>query len=696
MADSASLIGQKLGQYHIVRHIGRGGMADVYLAHDETLRRDVVIKTMLPAITQSEELLARFQREAQTTARLFHPNLVQVFSAGVTPAEQPYLVMQYIEGGTLSDYLRRLANQEQWVTAVYALSIIRQVADALGVAHQAGVIHRDIKPSNILLRGDGTPVLTDLGIAAVQMETTKLTQTGGIIGTPHYMAPEQGSGKGVDARSDIYSLGIILYELLSGKLPFEADSPWGVIHQHIYEQPPALPQLRPGLAVQTYQVVETCLQKDPARRYQTTQELVAALDQALAAEGAETDKVPGTWRPPAVQEVESFLHTTRATEVKSTKRALQTRSFDWRYVIGGILFVGLLSALVILLLPGTEAGKETAENLTLPAPTATPFPTITPLPTSTVELVQTGGEGIVDAITAVPTVQVSPAPPATSTPPSATAVPATREFRYPDGLIAFSCSGTLLLYDPVAGARYVLPGQPATSIVPAFAHDGTEISFRSNASGTWQVYTAQIDGSQMQQITSGSIPHYEAVWSPDGREFAFVSDQTGSKQIYVMNRDGSNERALMANSSINDDPSWSVNGRIAFESNRDGRFSIYQISPQGGAMELLVGLGESSSTPAWSPDGKSIAFEVRIGDERHIWVADENGRNPVQVTMLGLNNERPAWSHDGSRLAFHSNYEQQSNSDYDIWIIDLQSKQQQRITFDGNCYDPAWSAPTGR
>ncbi len=696
MADSASLIGQKLGQYHIVRHIGRGGMADVYLAHDETLRRDVVIKTMLPAITQSEELLARFQREAQTTARLFHPNLVQVFSAGVTPAEQPYLVMQFIEGGTLSDYLRRLANQEQWVTAVYALSIIRQVADALGVAHHAGVVHRDIKPSNILLRGDGTPVLTDLGIAAVQMETTKLTQTGSIIGTPHYMAPEQGSGKGVDARSDIYSLGIILYELLSGKLPFEADSPWGVIHQHIYEQPPALPQLRPGLAVQTYQVVETCLQKDPARRYQTTQELVAALDQALTAEGAETGKAPGTWRPPAVQEVESFLHTTRATEVKATKRAMQTRFFDRRYVIVGMLFVGLLTVLVISLWPGSEPGEETAENRALPTPTSTPFPTITPLPTSTVELVQTGGQGVVDEITAVPTVQDTPAPLATPTPLPATAVPATPEFRYPDGLIAFSCSGTLLLYDPVAGTRYVLPGQPATSIVPAFAHDGAEISFRSDASGIWQVYTAQIDGSQMQQVTSGIRPHYEAVWSPDGREFAFVSDQTGSKQIYVMNRDGSNERALTANSSINDDPSWSVNGRIAFESNRDGRFSIYQISPQGGVIELLVGLGESTSTPAWSPDGQSIAFEVRIGDERHIWVADENGRNPIQVTTSGLNNERPAWSHDSSRLAFHSNHDQQSNSNYDIWIIDLQSKQQQRITFDGNCFNPAWSVPTGR
>ena len=693
MTESSSLIGQQIGQYRIVRHIGRGGMADVYLAYDETLQRDVVIKTMLPAIAQSEELLARFRREAQTTARLFHANLVPVYTAGVTPAGQPYLVMQYIEGGALSDHLRQLAREDQWVTTIYALSIVRQVADALRVAHQAGVIHRDIKPSNILLHDDGSPVLTDLGIAAVQMETTRLTQTGGVMGTPHYMAPEQGSGKAVDGRSDIYSMGVILYELLSGQLPFEADSPWGIIHQHLYEAPPALRQLRPGLAAQTYKVVETCLQKPPENRYQNASDLVAAIDQALVAEGAQAGGLPGTWRPP-VERAFYFPRTTRPTVVETTQPAPGTRHFKWQYALAIAFAVIIMGVVAFSLLNGSNGGDSVADVPTRLLPSPTTFPTVTLLPTSTASLIQVDNEVTAVASTAVSTATPFPTevvmPTETAVP--STEAPATPTYQYPDGLIAFSCNNALFLYNPADSRQFALPGQPNSSIVPAFAPGGTVLSFRSDAGGSWQIYTAQFDGSQLRQITTGT-QHYEAVWSPDWQQIAFVSDRTGSRQIYVMNRDGSGERTLTANSGENDDPTWSVNDMIAFESNKDGRYNIYQVPASGGVVELLVGLGDSSSTPAWSPDGTSIAFEVRVGDERQIWVADANGRNPRQVTDRGQNNERPAWSSDGMRLAFHSNYQQSSNNDYDIWVVTLATGEWQRITYQGNCYNPAWSAP---
>ena len=303
MSDKGLLVGQQIDSFRIEKHLGRGGMADVYLAHDVTLKRDVVIKVMLPVLAENETLVARFRREAQATARLQHPNIVPVYTTGMTPAGQPYIALQHIEGGSLSEHLEGLNRRGEWVSTIYALAIARQMADALIVAHAAEIVHRDIKPSNILLRSDGTPVLSDLGIAAVQQATLRLTQTGGVLGTPNYMSPEQGRGAVVDGRSDIYSLGVILYELLSGKLPFTADSPWSMIHHHIYEAPVPLCQVRAGLAESTFRVVETCLQKEPAARYQTAPQLVAALDVALAAEGGTPNVRAGTWRPAVTEKV---------------------------------------------------------------------------------------------------------------------------------------------------------------------------------------------------------------------------------------------------------------------------------------------------------------------------------------------------------------------------------------------------------
>ena len=293
MLDPEALVGKQIKQYRIDAHVDRGGMADVYLALDENLQRRVALKIMLPAFAHDKQFVDRFWREARTAARLDHPNIVQVYEIGSTPDERPYIAMQYIEGGSLKDKLGALDGRLLPVTE--ALAIMRQVTVALGVAHAAHIVHRDIKPSNILLRPDGAPVLVDLGIAAVQ-SGPKLTQTGTLIGTPHYMSPEQVSGEGVDGRSDIYSLGVVLYELLSGSRPFEADDSLAILHKHVYEAPRPLPERRAGLSQQTYRLVDICLQKEPGQRYQTTGELAAVIERALTAEtsGSSTSDGWGT------------------------------------------------------------------------------------------------------------------------------------------------------------------------------------------------------------------------------------------------------------------------------------------------------------------------------------------------------------------------------------------------------------------
>ncbi|HID51219.1 MAG TPA: hypothetical protein EYP41_04165 [Anaerolineae bacterium] len=286
MTDSYNeLLGQQVDQYQILRHIARGGMADVYLAQDVDLQRKVALKVMLDTLAAADpQFGARFRREAQMVAKLDHPNIVQVYNVGRTPANQPYIAMQYIEGGSLRDKLKELAEREKLLTTEQALNIARQIALALGAAHQAGIVHRDMKPANVLIRSDGTPVLVDLGIAAVR-GGAKLTQTGSIIGTPAYMSPEQVRGQAIDGRADLYALGVILYEILAGIRPFDADESIAVLHQQVYEEPFPLSGFRPDLAPQTLQLVETALQKDPSRRYQSAEKMALAMDNAIRAEG---------------------------------------------------------------------------------------------------------------------------------------------------------------------------------------------------------------------------------------------------------------------------------------------------------------------------------------------------------------------------------------------------------------------------
>ncbi len=701
MSDPNILIGQRVDHYQIERLIGQGGMAAVYLARDLTLERQVVLKTMLPALAQNQELMSRFQREAKATAQLQHPNIVPVYTTGVTPSGQPYMAMQYVQGGALNDFLHNLAGQGQWISTIYALSITRQIADALRAAHEANIIHRDLKPGNILLRRDGTPVLTDLGIAAVQQATTRLTQTGSIIGTPSYMSPEQATGQEIDGRSDIYSLGIILYELLSGQLPFDADSPWAIIHQHIYEQPAPLEQVRPDLTAQTIQLIATCLQKEPARRFQTAAELVRALDSAMAAEGGNPQVALGSWQPPDNSRIVQGPPTTRPGVKKTPPSPIPSppqpvtptgkRPF-WHY---GLIFLALI--VVVGGIFALRGPRLSVVGGVTPSPVP---PTNTPLMVTVIATPALSEVEVAVSATDIPIVEAAetaePEPAATAVPTLLPTATATEANPYPDGFLAYSCgigdSNRIYLNTPDGStdSQLLLPNQPGNSIVPAFSPDGRQLTYRSNAGGSWQIFVSGVDGSNPYPITASGQDNYEAVWSPDGSQMAFVSDRSGSKQIYVMDSNGSNQRPLTANTAYNDDPSWSVNGSIIFESDMNGRFAIFQISPAGGVPAQLMTLGESSSTPAWSKDGQWLAFESRTGDNRHIWIARADGSDVQQVTALGKSDERPAWSPDGTKIAFHSNYQQSNSDSYDIWVIEIATKAVNRLTFQGNCYDPSW------
>ena len=267
---SDDLINTYLGQYHLIEIIGHGGMATVYKAYQPALERFVAIK-VLPR-TRDPEFAARFKREALTIARLQHPNILAVHDHG-TQNGLLYLVMQYVEeGATLSD----LMGVPMDVSS--ALRLMGQLLKALEYAHQRQVIHRDIKPSNVLLAGADWPILADFGIAKLMDESQRFTASGMIFGTAAYMAPEQAIGQPVDRRTDLYASGVILYELLTGRVPFDAQTPLAVLHQHVYEPPPPPRQINPALSVELEQALLRALSKNPDAHYQTAAEMAADLN----------------------------------------------------------------------------------------------------------------------------------------------------------------------------------------------------------------------------------------------------------------------------------------------------------------------------------------------------------------------------------------------------------------------------------
>ncbi len=296
MTETTNLIGQHINQYRVTQLLARGGMAEVYIAEDTELKRTAVLKVMLPALANNPTFHERFRREAQATARLEHPNIVRIYGTGVTPDKRPFLAMQYIPGGSLQQRLQQLASQGQTMPIGQILHIARQIAAALQTAHDHGITHRDLKPSNILLGTDGTPFLADLGLAAMQ-SASRLTRTDQIMGTPHYMPPEQITGGTVNGRSDLYALGIILYEMLTGTVPFQGNTAIMILHQHVNDPPPSLLLRRPGLPQPLYTLVERCLQKQPEQRYQTAQQVVAILDQLLSTTGSGIAATPPPTTP---------------------------------------------------------------------------------------------------------------------------------------------------------------------------------------------------------------------------------------------------------------------------------------------------------------------------------------------------------------------------------------------------------------
>ncbi len=284
------MIGQTLGKYQLLKELGRGGFATVYQGFDAALERYVALKVLHPELTRDEVALRRFQREAMAVARLRHANVIIVYEFGEDAASgSAYIVMEFVEGDTLKSRLGKpipLAETQR---------IIGDVASALEYAHGRGIIHRDIKPANILITHDNQVVLADFGIALLAQNSSSLTR--GLLGTPQYMAPEQALGEPIDERSDLYALGVVLYEMLAGQPPFRGDSPLATLALQVNAPLPKLRAVNPAVPEAVEAMIERALAKDPAQRYPTAAEFRAALQ--AAAQSAQADMERATYSPDA-------------------------------------------------------------------------------------------------------------------------------------------------------------------------------------------------------------------------------------------------------------------------------------------------------------------------------------------------------------------------------------------------------------
>ena len=384
-----SLIGETIGRYKIIEEIGRGGLAIVYRATDTVLERSVAMKMILPEQQQSDKFLRRFQREAKTLAQLSHPSIVKVLDYGEHEGV-PFLIMEYIPGGTLSSRMGRVFPYTE------AAALLAPIAHALHHAHQHKVVHRDVKPANILINELGQPMLSDFGIVKLTEtdESQSLTGTGALVGTPAYMAPEQIQGRPVDARSDIYALGIVLFELVTGRKPYIANTPIELTLKHLNDPIPRPRQFTRELPAEVEQVILKAMSKKPEDRYQDMAAFATVLESLASGQ-----KVTGRANARATKVNNKEENTNEKLPKKTVKRPI---------LLGGIavLLIGLIGAGIFFKPfltgqtgnPGTAiAGEQitasAAPTLTLVPPTSAPTltktataaptrtPTIVPSPT---------------------------------------------------------------------------------------------------------------------------------------------------------------------------------------------------------------------------------------------------------------------------------------------------------------------------
>ncbi len=514
--------GQTIGRYQILSQLGVGGMATVYKAYQPSLDRTVALKVMRAGLAEDTEFRERFQREARAIARLVHPNIVQVFDFDEVDGRS-FMTMQYMEGGTLKDKIAELAKTGERLPPREAVRIVREVGDALAYAHGLGIVHRDVKPSNVMLTNDGKAVVTDFGIAKI-LSGAQYTQAGVGIGTPEYMSPEQGQGKTVDARSDLYSLAVMAYELLVGKVPFSADAPLAVVLSHVRDPIPLPSMVNPSIGQATERVLLKALAKEPSERYASTSEFAAVLGRAV------TEGEGGTAKTLFVSDAASVQQTVvsrGAAPAAPAAPAVPVVAAASSAVAAGGLFANRLvpigAAIAVLLIAG---GAVAVSGVFRGAPVATVAPTAAQ-PTST------GAPTVAPSVASTAAQPAQPTSTGAATALPSTAVSAPAAALPPRGALAYE----LDLKNPQSGPVVINLGNPSADKVTPIA-EGLQVDVSAGSNVNIQIRMPMqdvvVEGTvrYVSGPDSGAASYqYNVRTGPSGADFVVVDPPSGNVTI---------------------------------------------------------------------------------------------------------------------------------------------------------------------
>ncbi|HEX7333086.1 MAG TPA: protein kinase [Pyrinomonadaceae bacterium] len=719
-----SLVGQDIGTYHVEKLLGAGGMGEVYLGRDSKLGRMVALKVLPWQFVVDGDRLTRFQREARALSALNHPNLVTIYEVGEDKGLH-FIAMELVDGKTLASLRDKLSLKE-------LLSIVAQVAEALGAAHQSGIVHRDVKPDNVMVRPDGYAKVLDFGLVKLTEVksapgVTAHTQLGVAMGTLAYMSPEQASGEAVDHRTDIWSLGVVLYELACGQKPFTGETRQATINAILSMSPTPVTTIAPNLPMDLDRILNKALDKDRELRYQTASDFRADIRRLL-------------------RQIDSSASETGGGSVLGT---VVRRRWLWPAVAAvAILTMAIFSLSLWLKAKPATPDWSRAAHLQLTNEHGTEFfPSLAPDGRSFVYASKQNGNfdlflqrvGGKNATPLTPSTTSDEIAPAFSPDGERIAFRSTRE---PAGVYVMEASGE--------NVRLVVPGcyhpswspdgseivcstagheeAPTTrntwtsalwianvatgekrflcendAMQPSWSPHGNRIAFwfMHPSAGRSDIATISRNGGEIEVITKDASTNWNPVWSPDGKFLYFASDRSGNMSFWRVAIDEQTGKvqgdaeAVSTPSNFNRHLSFSANGRRMIYVQTDQRSNIQALKFDS-KTEKTVGepfwitRGDRNILrPELSPDGTRFVLRISRRTQDDIAILSRDGALWRDLTTDKFFDRYPRWSPDGKKVAFTSD----RSGRYEIWVLDADAPNLRQLTFDspGDTTFPLWS-----